>query len=64
MNREVIDSIIKATIGIDKFDLVDRTHRHTPWREQEENIIAGVRMLKYSNQEIQEYFSQNENELL
>lgn len=45
-DREVIDGIIRATIGIDKFDLVDRTHRHTPWREQEENINAGVRMLK------------------
>ncbi|MCF3941557.1 Panacea domain-containing protein [Oceanobacillus alkalisoli] len=56
--KGAIEQPIITLLRQNAFDLVDRTHEHNPWSEYRERIENGERGLEYTNEEIQEYFTQ------
>lgn len=59
--KRIINETVNSLSMIDRFDLVEKTHTHTEWKKDELRIMNGERHLKYSNDGIKEYFSNNVN---
>lgn len=58
-NKKVItflNSIYNLLIDENVFNIVDKTHEEPMWKDQEEKINTGVTHLKYTEDEILEYF--------
>ncbi|WP_254062606.1 hypothetical protein [Enterococcus faecalis] len=41
------------------FELVNETHGHSIWKNEESRINAGEQGIKYTNEEIKNFFSKN-----
>lgn len=59
-----IDYYLESLMKYDKFDLVDKTHEHEPWKRDEWKINSGIKKIPYYNEELIKYFRVNKNELL
>lgn len=57
--QSFINKVIEALSEYGDFDLVELTHTHPMWSNDEEDILSGVRHLQYKNDEIEKYFKQN-----
>lgn len=58
-----IQELLNKFIKCDPFYLVDETHRHIPWKKDEEKINTGIKGLKYTKEEIKHYFLDNPQDL-
>lgn len=58
-NTELIEDTLDALHNLDPFELVDITHAHTPWKKDEDRIMDGIQGIKYTIEEIKDYFEQN-----
>lgn len=56
--REKIMPDIISLLNRDPFKLVDLTHEHHPWKKYKERIENGEKGLKYSNEEIYDFFTE------
>lgn len=61
--RGEIQPLIIELLHCNPFDLVDKTHEHTPWSDLRDRIESGERGLVYTNEEIQNYFTLNPEKL-
>lgn len=61
--RDDISGAIITLLGKDAFELVDLTHEHTPWKQLRERIEDGEKGLKYSVEELYDYFTEHPEEL-
>ncbi|EUJ41990.1 Panacea domain-containing protein [Brochothrix campestris] len=57
--KNFIDKVIKELSKYGDFDLVELTHAHPMWSNDEKDILSGVRHLQYKNDEIEKYFKKN-----
>lgn len=57
--KDMINETVRKLSEIERFELVEITHEHTEWKKDESRIMNGERHLKYSNEGIKEYFSNN-----
>ncbi|MGK0553858.1 Panacea domain-containing protein [Macrococcus capreoli] len=62
--KDFIDSNVSMLLKYDKFELVEFTHTHPEWEIYSEEILNGVKHLKYDCEKLYEYFTENPNELL
>ncbi|HEL1102533.1 TPA: DUF4065 domain-containing protein, partial [Streptococcus equi subsp. zooepidemicus] len=58
-NTELIEATVDALNSLGPFELVDITHTHTPWKKDEDRIMDGIQGIKYTIEEIKDYFGQN-----
>ena len=63
-NYQLIEDTVDALLDFDPFDLVDITHSHTPWKKEEPRIKDGVKGIKYTTEEIREYFEDNSEAMI
>ena len=56
--KENITPDIISLLNEDPFKLVDLTHEHDPWKKDKERIENGEKGLKYSNEEIYDFFTE------
>lgn len=57
-DRERFYPLIMKLLNENAFTLVDKTHEHNPWKSVEQRIYNGEKDLKYTNEELIDYFSQ------
>lgn len=57
-DKEIINEIVDKYIKYDPFQLVKATHRHAPWKRDEQLINKGVSLL-YDKEELKEFFINN-----
>lgn len=57
--KQTIKSKVAELINEDPFDLVEKTHKETPWKKFELQILRGERGLIYSDDELIEYFTKD-----
>lgn len=62
-DRERITPLIIQLLNKDAFKLVDKTHSHSIWSDYREFIEAGEKNLRYTNDEIRNYFIQHPEKL-
>lgn len=62
--KEFIDKIMQYLLKYDKFELVQLTHEHPMWKEDESLIINGVKNIKYRYEDMREYFINHPEDLL
>lgn len=62
-DRDFIDNIVKVLGNLSGFQLVDETHKEKIWSDYEERINSGELGIKYSMQEIKEYFNNDGRKL-
>lgn len=55
--KETIKTKVNELIDRDPFELVNKTHRETPWKNFESQILRGDRGLIYSDDELIEFFT-------
>lgn len=55
--REAINYKVRELINVDPFELVEKTHQESPWKNYESNILKGERGLTYTDAEIMAEFS-------
>ena len=58
--KRLIESTIDGLNKFDAFDLVDITHKHPMWIDDEEKIMRGEKGLSYDNDKIKSYFDNHE----
>ncbi len=58
-DEEMIVNTIESLWKYDPFSLVDETHKHRTWLEDEKRILAGVKNIKYKRSEIKKEFEDN-----
>ncbi|MGE2917461.1 Panacea domain-containing protein, partial [Streptococcus pyogenes] len=58
-NTQLIENTVDALHGFGPFELVDITHDHTPWKKYEDRIMDGVQGIKYTIEEIKDFFGHN-----
>lgn len=58
-DQNILNASIKFLAEYDSFSLVEETHKHSIWKNFEQEINEGVQGLKYSEKEIKEYFINN-----
>lgn len=66
-DQEKVDFInrnLEELSKYEKFELVDKTHKHLPWKKDENRILAGDKNIKYDYDELSDYFQENPSELL
>ncbi len=61
--RDIINPLIISLLSQNAFDLVDKTHEHTLWSEYRPRIEAGERGLRYTDEEIRNYFLEHPDRL-
>lgn len=59
-NKRMIELTVDRLNEFDAFDLVDITHQHPMWANDEEKIMGGEKGLSYDNNEIKSYFDDHE----
>jgi len=62
--EQYIDKCLQDLKQYDRFDLVDFTHKHDPWKKDEIHINNGIRNIVYDNNELMDYFNENKELLL
>lgn len=62
--KDFIDKCMNDLINYDKFELVDLTHNHPHWKNDEKEILIGVKNLEYDYDELYSFFKDNPDELL
>ncbi|MEK5108234.1 type II toxin-antitoxin system antitoxin SocA domain-containing protein [Cytobacillus sp. FSL K6-0129] len=60
-DKNVINTIVDKYSSIGPFILVNATHEHTPWKEDEPNINNGVKGLYYNKTELRDFFIKHPN---
>ncbi|HHJ7078166.1 TPA: Panacea domain-containing protein, partial [Streptococcus pyogenes] len=63
-NTGLIENTVAALYNRDPFELVNITHRHTPWKKDEDRIMEGIQGIKYTIEEIKDYFGNHPEEKL
>ncbi|HEK9461841.1 TPA: hypothetical protein SUU65_001992, partial [Streptococcus equi subsp. equi] len=63
-NTGLIENTVAALNNRDPFELVNITHRHTPWKKDEDRIMEGIQGIKYTIEEIKDYFGNHPEEKL
>ncbi|WP_368395404.1 Panacea domain-containing protein [Streptococcus gallolyticus] len=63
-NHQLIEETVDALAKFNPFELVDITHSHTLWKKEEKRIKDGVKGIKYTTEEIKEYFENNEEAMI
>ena len=63
-NYQLIEDTVDALLDFDPFYLVDITHSHTPWKKEEPRIKDGVKGIKYTTEEIKDYFENNKEAMI
>ncbi len=58
-DKNVINDTVKKLIKYNPFDLVDETHMHSSWKNDEKRILSGIRNISYDREEIKADFEQN-----
>lgn len=58
--KNILEATIQNFKNFTPFELVDLTHEHDPWKKSEKEIKEGVQGLKYTTEELLEYFNSNE----
>lgn len=59
-----IDEFVMHLGKFDAFELVERTHQHDDWKNDESKIQAGLQHIKYDDKVTLEYFKNNVKEQL
>lgn len=55
-NRDMIKETVDKLSKFSAFKLVDITHTHNPWKQDEERIMKGIQGIQYTDEEIKTYF--------
>lgn len=63
-NHQLIEKTVDALSEFQPFKLVDITHSHTPWKKEEKRIKDGVKGIKYTTEEIKDYFKNNKEAMI
>ncbi|BBN99181.1 Panacea domain-containing protein [Sporolactobacillus terrae] len=58
-DAKAIEQVVNELINENPFDLVERTHRHSAWSKEMEQINAGVQGIKYTKKEFEEAYSED-----
>ncbi|WP_142434171.1 Panacea domain-containing protein [Enterococcus faecium] len=58
--QEKLISVINNLSKYDSFDLVEETHKHSEWKNDEEKILNGVTHLVYDQDALKKYFEEHE----
>ncbi|PNP87045.1 hypothetical protein BMT55_16555 [Listeria newyorkensis] len=61
-DKEIIMKTVQTMVQYNPFDLVDFTHRHSLWKEDEDEIMRNVHDLEYDNDDIYDYFINHREE--
>lgn len=56
-DREKTNPLITKLLNENAFTLVDKTHEHEPWKSVEPRIYNGEKELKYTHEELIDYFT-------
>ena len=59
----MLKKVIDRFSDVDIFDIVEKTHKQEPWKKYEKLISDGVQGIKYTNEEILNYFNNHPEEL-
>lgn len=62
--KEFINLTMVDLLKYDKFELVNRTHKHPEWAKYEKEILNGSKNLEYDYKSLYEYFKKNPKKLL
>ncbi|WP_138090797.1 Panacea domain-containing protein [Halalkalibacterium halodurans] len=58
-DKQIIKDVFDKYNSSDPYDLVHKTHEHTLWKKDENQILSGVRDLEYDKDEMRHYFRAN-----
>ncbi|WP_279255398.1 Panacea domain-containing protein [Enterococcus faecalis] len=58
-DRNSINEVVNSLSDYTGFELVNETHGHSIWKNEESRINAGEQGIKYTNEEIKIFFSKN-----
>lgn len=63
LDVNLLKKVIDRFSDVDIFDIVEKTHKQEPWKKYEKLISDGVQGIKYTNEEILNYFNNHPEEL-
>lgn len=63
LDRQRMEPLIYSLLNENPFNLVDKTHEHSPWKSVEQRIYDGEKGLKYTDEELVTYFSEHPEKL-
>lgn len=63
LDANLLKKVIDRFSDVDIFDIVEKTHKQEPWKKYEKLISDGVQGIKYTNEEILNYFNNHPEEL-
>lgn len=63
LDTNLLKKVIDRFSDVNIFDIVEKTHKQEPWKKYEKLINDGVQGIKYTNEEILNYFNNHPEEL-